>query len=175
MSWYKLWLPLAFSAIITVGFVLLPIKPALVGEHGLASKLLGLVSIFPGFFVAALAAVSTFDRDGLDEEMPPPTPQVKMRLRGQLIDVRLTHRLFLGYLFSYLIVLSTLLSIVLLLADSASASIKYWIAFLPWSENVTSSVKILFVFMLSTVLGSVIASTLQGIYFLAERIHRPNQ
>ena len=48
--------------IATALYLLLPVKPPLTPSGGLLSSVLTLIAALPGFFIAALAAVATFNR-----------------------------------------------------------------------------------------------------------------
>ncbi len=87
-------------------FLLLPLKPKLFGDDSITSNALLFISVLPGFFIAALAAVATFPSDSLNEIMPAPAPTLVMRTGDKLAPVELTSRIFLCHLFSYLTVLS---------------------------------------------------------------------
>jgi hypothetical protein len=130
MRTYTTWLPLFLTILTVIFYVLLPERPALVGSNGLLGSLLTLVSTLPGFYIAGLAAVATFGSATMDHEMPAPAPEVKIRVRGRLISVKLTRRLFLSYLFSYLVVLSFGLCFTLIAINALVPSIDILHAFI---------------------------------------------
>ena len=66
-------------------------------------------AILPGFFIAALAAVSTFNRPEMDEVMSGQAPELKLRTGEHESYVPLTTRMFTTHLFSYLTSISFLL------------------------------------------------------------------
>lgn len=176
MRTYTRWLPLVLTGLIVGIYVALPVKPAIVGEKGLATTLLALVSTLPGFYFAGLAAVATFGNETMDQEMPAPAPQVEMRVRGQQVPVKLTRRLFLSYLFSYLVILSFGFCIALMALNSFAPSIDIFQSALgrwtgvawPWFI-----VKGVVGIPLTFALASMIVSTLHGVFFLTEKIHQP--
>lgn len=176
MRTYTTWLPLALT-ILTDGFyALLPVKPALIGSTGIIGSLLTLVVTLPGFYFAGLAAVATFGSTTMDHEMPAPAPEVKMRVRGQQVTVKLTRRLFLSYLFSYLVILSLGLSFALLVINAFAPSINvlhtriesYTSFTWPWLI-----VKSVVGVVLTFAFWSMVVSTLHGVFFLTEKIHQP--
>lgn len=176
MRTYTTWLPLLLSLIAVAIYAALPVKPPLVGDKGLAASLLTLVATLPGFYFAGLAAVATFGNSTMDQEMPAPTPEVEMLVRGQQVPVKLTRRLFLSYLFSYLVIVSFALCFALVAANALASSIDVVQATLrrltgahwPWLI-LKGAVGFGFVFAFA----SMVVSTLHGVFFLAEKIHQP--
>lgn len=176
MRTYTTWLPLVLALSMTVLYVISPIKPKLVGSSGMASSLLTLVSTLPGFYFAGLAAVATFGSPTMDQVMPAPAPKVDMRVTGQTVPVDLTRRLFLSYLFSYLVIVSLALCFALvalisltdasnaLHASIVSATGLVW----PWF-----AIKAGIGLGLTFGFASLLVSTLHGIFFLTEKIHQP--
>jgi hypothetical protein len=174
---YVTGLPLALGLAATVLYVLLPVKPSLTASGGLLSNILTLLAALPGFFIAALAAVATFDRPEMDEEMPEPSPTIAIRREGQWLDVNLTRRTFLTYLFSYLSVLSVLAAALCIGGQMIGPSVKSIIDTMSpgqWRAAATFGLPALFMFALFSTCASMLVSTLHGIYFIAERIHQPH-
>lgn len=170
-------LPLALAAASTLIYLILPLRPSLSTEHGLLSNLLTLLAALPGFFIAALAAVATFDRPEMDEIMPEPSPKIEILRHGAWIEVPLTRRTFLTYLFAYLSILSGFASILCVVGIAIAPSFAALISDLPGNmcpRSATTTLAGIFVFMLSYVCASLLVTTLQGIYFLAERMHQPH-
>ncbi|MFT9063743.1 MAG: hypothetical protein ABF430_08055 [Acetobacter persici] len=176
MRTYTTWLPLLLTILAGAFYAVLPVKPALIGSSGLAGSVLTLVSTLPGFYFAGLAAVATFGSATMDHEMPAPAPEVEMRVRGQQVPVKLTRRLFLSYLFSYLVILSFGLCLALMAINAFAPSIHVLQAAIgrwtgvawPWLI-VKGAVGLTLTFTLA----SMVVSTLHGVFFLAEKIHQP--
>jgi hypothetical protein len=176
MRTYTTWLPLFLTVVAAVLYALLPVKPVLVGSAGLVGSLLTLVSTLPGFYFAGLAAVATFGSTTMDHEMPAPAPEVEMRVRGQQVPVKLTRRLFLSYLFSYLVILSFGLCFALMAINAFAPSINVFHAAIvrstgevwPWM-----TIKGAVGFVLTFAFASMVVSTLHGVFFLTEKIHQP--
>lgn len=176
MRAYTTWLPLFLTLITAACYLLLPIRPPLVGKDGLVSSLLTLMSTLPGFYFAGLAAVSTFGNATMDQEMPAPAPEVDMIVGGAVVEVKLTRRLFLSYLFSYLVVLSLALCFALMALNAAVGSIDI----LQHALDVRTGTKWAWLFVkagvgltLMCAFASMIVSTLHGVFFLTEKIHQP--
>lgn len=175
MRIYTVWLPLLITVAAAALYVGIPVKPALIGPSGLIGSLLALISTLPGFYFAGLAAVATFGNATMDKEMPAPAPEVKMLVNGQRLSVKLTRRLFLSYLFSYLVILSLALCLALITINALAPAIDAFRISLvshggewPWRLlKGTVGAAITFVF------ASMVVSTLHGIFFLTEKIHQP--
>lgn len=176
MRTYTTWLPLLLTILALLIYAVLPVQPALAGSSSLSGSLLTLVSTLPGFYFAGLAAVSTFGNATMDQEMPAPPPKINILVHGKPTGVPLTRRLFLTYLFSYLVILSFLLCFSFIILVSFVSSIEsfknstfvwsgsYW----PWI-----SIKFLIGFAITFGFSSMIVSTLHGVFFLTEKIHQP--
>ncbi|MGL1958325.1 MAG: hypothetical protein OCD00_13515 [Colwellia sp.] len=108
---YNWKIPLFFT-IVTVTFLyfLVGIERVL-NETGLIIELSDFIGNLPGFLIAALAAIATFNRPIIDQEMiDAPTIDVKVG-EVKIDEMKLTRRDFLLRLFSYLTVLSIFLII----------------------------------------------------------------
>ena len=64
-------------------------------SSGLISKFLDFVEILPGFYIAALAAIATFQRNDIDQHMPNPAPKLNIKIKGKDQNIELTRRRFL--------------------------------------------------------------------------------
>ena len=174
MRWYVWYLPLLFVAVILVISLLIPSLPGSLEEGGVISVIQDVTKVLPGFYIAALAAVSTFSNDTLDEAVPSVKP-LELRTLGKDIPTTVSTRLFLSLLFSYL----TVLSFAVLILSTFGIMLKEPLG----SINVTdlsdvsllavSLGKYLYIGFVLYLTGSLAATSLQGIYFLAEKIHRP--
>src|SRR5262245_55265531 len=71
--------PLVLTSITMLVFWSLPIMPRVLGEEGILRSLRDLIGLLAAFFVAALAAVATFAREGLDKPMEGTTPTLHGR------------------------------------------------------------------------------------------------
>ena len=157
-------------------FFILPVEPRLVGQGSLTRHLITFVSILPGFFIAALAAVATFDRPSLDETMPDPAPTLELRTRGMDEPVALTLRMFLTHLFAYLTALAFFTALFCIAADLVAPSVVAVIPTIPYTktEIVTPILKGVYVASLAWLISNIVFTGLFGLYFLAERMHRPH-
>ncbi|MFC3084533.1 hypothetical protein [Tabrizicola soli] len=170
-------MPAALAALAVIGYFLLPVSPPLTGETGLSDYVFRITSLLPGFFIAALAAVATFQRAELDETMPSPSPTLKVRTGDDTSLVSLSHRVFLCHLFSYLTVTSLLLILLSVSGEIIAPNVNYIIRAIDRPASgflITLSLKSLYTFVLSFLFFRLILVTLFGLYFLVERIHRVN-
>lgn len=174
--WYARTLPALLTICAVVILFLLPHPPVLLGKDGLVASSLAVLSTLPGFYFAGLAAVATFNGLNMDAAMPAPAPVVRVRVAGVDEEVDLSRRQFLSYLFAYLVVVSAALCLIALGVAAATPSIlaaKF--ALLSWAHGpltwalIRGSCIVIYVGLLS----SLAVTTLQGIYFLTERIHQP--
>lgn len=140
------------------------------GDGGLASKLTGFISNLPGFYIAALAAIATFNRAGIDNllisnrnngDLQSPYIVVKdVKSNGipMTIEVEITRRVFLCLLFSFL----TAESIILVIFSFLFSSL-----LLPGEAYLSLIYLSIFLF----VFWQLIVSTFFGLYYLGDRIH----
>lgn len=130
--------------------------------NGLLAQITGFLENLPGFFIAALAAVATFNRHDIDEVMSNP-PRVRIMYQGRLGFVEMTRRRFLCVLFSYL----TATTIFLIIAYYLAAAIGKG-ASVPVAAQWAFAIAYLFVFW------QMIVATLLGLFYLGERLHTPD-
>ena len=123
---------------------------------GLIDRVNGLLQVMVGFFVASLAAVATFPSPALDQNV----------LNLSLNDSALRRRQFLSYLFGYLSLCSFALYVTGTFAILCAAAFKP-VAALRWLRGS-------FVFVYLFLLWNIFFVTLLGLYYLVDRIHRPD-
>ncbi|WP_439852702.1 hypothetical protein [Pseudomonas syringae] len=137
---------------------------------GPISLLLSFLSCLPGFYIAALAAISTFGRNDIDNVLPEPTPTVKLNTRGENILIKLTRRRFLAMLFSFLTCESialVLFSVLLLSSGATIASIEIW------DGLAGHLLSLAMTFMYYTLLMQMLTATFWGLYYLGFKLHEP--
>jgi hypothetical protein len=163
-------IPVIFASITLIVLFGIPVRPTIFGSSGVLAQLSGLLQILPGFYIASLAAIATFNKENMDEYMPEPTPTVTIRVSGHQFPIRLTRRRMLSLLFGYLSFLSLFLFLAIIAANVVAPSAK---VFLP-SEMHKVAISI-FVGMYSLLFWHMIAVTLFGLYQLSDRMHQPDQ
>lgn len=123
--------------------------------------ILNFLQTMPGFYIAALAAISTFNNPGMDRDMIGSTPVDKDQKK-------MTRRRFLAQSFSYL----TFLSIILLIFG---AIIKYFFSLdlIVMNSNLFLITYIFLSFILFVFLFQLVFITFYCLYYLGDRIHLP--
>ncbi|TCV55158.1 hypothetical protein EDB97_101250 [Agrobacterium tumefaciens] len=176
MRKYTIWLPLLLSLILITVYLGLGLDFTWLGDKGVFSGLLTILSTLPGFYFAGLAAVATFGGIGMDTPLPKPAPQILIRVKGVYLPHPLSRRQFLSYLFSYLVILSFALCMVLLCLNALAPTVPdivehlstYSHGLLAWS-----AAKFAVGFAILLGFASMLVTTLHGIFFLTERMHQP--
>lgn len=176
MHRYTRLFPLILYALALVFYFVLPVKPIWLGKEGALSSLLSILATLPGFYFAGLAAVSTFGATTMDVTMPEPTPTIRMRVRGKYVEIPLSRRQFLCYLFSYLVIVSFMLCFILLsfsLLFGTISAVKMNLMQIMWGSQLWAFVKFTVLSFVGLSFFSMLVTTLHGLYFLTERMHTP--
>lgn len=161
--------PVLIAATVSIAFFLGEPQISIFGDDGLVADLTTFIQGLPGFFIAALAAVATFNRDDLDTLLPAPTPTMLVVKRGKPVPLELTRRRFLCALFAFL----TAQSLLLTCAGIFAANLSPWlIQALPFAWLVLFKVAGGFLFLL--LLAQLLSVTCLGLYYLGDRLHLPD-
>tara|TARA_Y100000310_G_scaffold345868_1_gene472047 strand:+ start:18389 stop:18946 length:558 start_codon:yes stop_codon:yes gene_type:complete len=113
---YNWRIPSVLTLISTVLLFLCFDVATVAAKDGLIDQLAGFITGLPGFLIAALAAIATFNRPVIDEEMID-SPTITIIVGNTRIDnSKLTRRDFLLRLFAYLTVLSIFLVVLVKVA-----------------------------------------------------------
>lgn len=175
IRWYRDVLPLLFATCAVATYFALPVSIRLVGQDSIATVMAPLFAGLPGFFIAALAAVATFQGGDLDRDLS--TTTIWIEANGDARDTQVTLRVFLGHLFAYL----TLLSIVAFLTSAGATLLAPNLAYFQefaassaavWDDCLWLGARGTFVFVVALLTGSLLSCASLGLYFLAERIHQ---
>lgn len=173
---YTTWLPGIVWAIVIASYLAVPEKPSLLGKEGALAAALSVISTLPGFYFAGLAAVATFGGNSMDREMPSPAPELNILISGQWVMVKLTRRQFLSYLFSYLVIISFALCLIIVALIFLGPSIDYAreaISGIRFGDQIWFLGKLFSVMVIASLFSSMIVTTLHGVFFLTEKIHQP--
>ena len=166
--WVNLVLPLAATSMSMLTLYWLGAEVNVFGAQGLLDRLLTFVQTLAGFYVAALAAVSSFNSPHLDREMPAPAPTMYIMYNGGMELVPATRRRFLSSMFAYLTSLSFLLSLAaiatIVLAPVLKQTLTVAVIFLHW---VGAGVFLFALFQMTFV-------TFWGLFYLGERMITPD-
>lgn len=163
---YDLLYPTLIAA--AVGSVILfgPIDLNLSGERGLLDQANDLIGILVGFFIAALAAVATFDRPSMDEPMAGIPPTLRIVERKIAYEVPLSRRVYLSQLFGYL----TVVSIISYAIGSVAQVVSY-------DQEMFQAIggyellRAVFVYGYCLIVSNIVVNTLLGVFYLSYRIH----
>jgi len=166
--WADWWYPLVFAALSTYLVLRYGSAGAIAGPDGLLSKLLIVSSVLPGFYIAALAAIATFNRPDIDELMPAPTPTIVHKIGGKKNVIELTRRRFLTHLFAFLCFESLAVMVTCMFASLVGVSVLGNLI-----DPVACGVRIGFVCLLLLMFWQMVFGTLLGLYYLGDRLYRP--
>jgi len=178
IPYLTLWYPLCVSVFFSIAYLFWPTMLSITDDNGFIDKINNIVLILPAFFLAALAAIATFNRSELDI-LPEDYDhlEMEMRVKGKMMVLPLTSRMFLTSLFSYL----TGISFIILLFSSIVSL--FWpgvhkiIALLVPGTPTLIAKEIadgIVVFFITLLFSRVIFCGAYGLYFLSEKILRPN-
>lgn len=157
--------PAVLAALITAILLWGPVDLNVSGDKGLLDKLNGLIGILVGFFIAALAAVATFDRPGMDEVMPGEAPKLMVVERGARYEIALSRRIFLSMLFGYLSLVSFFVYVAGVVIQLASQDGRH----IPAEVFAVARPVVIFPYLF--LVCNVAINTALGIYYLSYRIH----
>ncbi|BEN31774.1 hypothetical protein [Serratia marcescens] len=163
-------IPLILS-LISICYLIFAINSpdALLGNDGFFKSVISFISILPGFYIAALAAIATFNRKQIDDPLISDSGTPYIYVKGVKENGKpyrtkedITRRLFLCMLFSFL----TAESILLIMLHNFA---------IPLIATTTPPLYLnmyLFVFLL--ILWQLLVTTFFGLYYLGDRIHMSN-
>jgi hypothetical protein len=172
-SYLPIWINWVIPTLLSLActFVLYKLVPAtnLLSDNGFVSRVLGFVQSLAGFYMAALAAIATFNNTDMDRFMPGTPPTMGIIYKGELETIKLTRRRFLSSMFAYLTLISVLLTLVSIAALAIGLNIPKW---LDGQWNWTMRLTFLFGYTLT--IAQMICITVWGLFYLGERIHTPD-
>lgn len=167
-KWVVDWLYPGIAALLSLWLVLkFGAADSISGPQGIIDRLILVASIMPGFFVAALAAIATFNRPDIDDLMPEPAPTLLVEMQGQENTIQLTRRRFLAFLFAFLCWESLALLVVCVFSSAVGST------FISMAGNYGFVVKSLGLFVLLAIFWQLMFATCLGLYYLGDRLNRP--
>lgn len=167
-KWLLDWVYPTIFALLSIALIWKFGRPGMIaGQSGLLDRLILVCSVLPGFYIAALAAIATFNRPDIDTEMPNPTPTLKIEIGGRPNVIDLTRRRFLAYLFAFLCWESLALLIVCVFAGITAKGLTS-----SFGEYAIAA-KYGFIFVLLLLFWQLIFATCLGLYYLGDRLNRP--
>ena len=138
------------------------------GHGGLLDRIITVCSILPGFYIAALAAIATFNRPDIDEIMPDPAPRLSVDIGGNSNVIDLTRRRFLAYLFAFLCWESLTLLIICIFLSLAVGEHHLYLSKYHFDLTALAVLILLLAFF-----WQMICATFLGLYYLGDRLNRP--
>lgn len=164
----RYWLPALITAGTLVAYFVALDFGLRVPPRKMASIAASALVTLPGFYIAALAAVSAFNSVYLDKTIEGSGAKLKLLTQGKMSSVDLTYRMYVCYIFAYLTVLSILLYAALSFSPDVSDALQNVV-----HENTAAVLNWLGSIFLTFWTFNLLIVTLHGLYFLAERMHRP--
>ncbi|WFU62645.1 hypothetical protein [Bradyrhizobium brasilense] len=164
-------MPLVLAAFFALPIVSSEFVKDALGSLDITGKLSSFLGVLTGFFIAALAPVATFGKQEMDDPMPSEPPvRLEHTVNTETYFENLSRRQFLSFLFGYIAFLALVLYVVgyvYLVTD------KYWLseAAPNWRPTIFRIFWCVYVFSLANLLSN----TLLGLFYLTDRIHRPNR
>ena len=129
---------------------------------GIVEKITTFIQTLPGFYLAALSAIATFNKPDMDQYMVGIKLEADILLAGQKERIQLTRRRFLCIMFAFLTMQSFIISLIGIVLPLNSI-----IEYPEWLTLCTCGLFFFLVWQLLMV-------TLWGLYYLGERMHTPN-
>lgn len=165
---YDFVLPIVVGVLAALAEWKLSVSLGFFSDKGMVTDILSLLNLLIAFFIAALAAVATFQRPGLDDAMKGEPAILRRRnKRGVRVEHVLTHRQFVCYLFGFLSFTSLMMLIGLYvlrmfrsdLAQLLEDHLKFAALLKPFAA-----------FAFFFVLSQLTVTMLLGVYFLCDRL-----
>lgn len=141
-------------------------KINLSGDRGLLDQANSLIGILVGFFIAALAAVATFDRPSMDQPMAGVPPTLRVIERGVAYEIKLSRRIYLSQLFGYLTVASILTYGIGSVAQVGTVQVSDL-----GGQIYYEALRWIFVYFYTFLVSNIFVNTLLGVFYLSYRIH----
>ncbi len=142
---------------------------ALLSDNGFVARVLGFVQSLAGFYMAALAAIATFNNSDMDRFMPGKPPTMDIIHNGAPANIKLTRRRFLSSMFAYLTLISILLTLASIGALAIGCNLPKW-----FDGQWNWAIKLAFLVGYTLSIAQMICVTVWGLFYLGERIHTPD-
>lgn len=125
------------------------------------------IQVLPGFYIGALAAIASFQREGMDDKLPTPTPYLMKVAENGDKKIELSRRTYLTLMFAYLASVTIILAISIFFLK-----LFYALKVFKVSETLFTLIYALNTFVIFFFFFQIIVITLVGIYYLGNRMHR---
>lgn len=164
---FSFYIPAFLTIIFIAMYLLLPIKLNIFNENGLIKSISNFLSLLIGFYIASLAAIATFQNENLDKKIQGEKAILEHIRGGQELSEELTRRRFLCLLFGYCSLASIFLFLLGIFSQLLQDNLREII------PNIYHSFFIvLFLVVYIFVFFNLIVTTLLGLNYLTDRIHR---
>ncbi|WP_290925044.1 hypothetical protein [Halodesulfovibrio sp.] len=141
-------------------------------QHGIIANIQLILTILPGFFITALAAIATFDKPTLDGTMHGDPPKVICSdLDNEIRERILTRRRFLCLLFGYLSLVTFLLYIFGAALDTINETLSQLLKSKIHYQNLLLYFRVTALFLYITCFANIVTTTLLGLFYLSDRLH----
>ena len=172
---YDFTLPAAASLLATAAVWWFSLSLGLYAADGFIPGIINLLNLLIAFFIAALAAVATFDRPGLDDRMKGEPAIMKRRdSKGLVRGHILTHRQFICYLFGYLSFSSIMLLLLLygfrLVGHDVASAVHLNVTVGKFALELRPLLRLIGTYLFFFLFAQIIVTMLLGIYFLTDRL-----
>lgn len=160
------WLPL-FLTIFTILLFLLVDRSKIINfinSGGVVERVLNFTQILPGFYIAALAAIATFQKNDIDQAMPSPAPKIILEIKGKKIESDLSRRRFLCSMFAFLTAESLVIIFICIFGLNILSLFDY---FLKGGCLIYIYISLLIFFV-----WQMVVATFWGLFYLGDRLHR---
>ena len=164
-------IPAVCSLAAIVAGSILPGSIDIFGSTGVLSKILSFVQSLPGFYIAALAAVATFNNPHMDRAMPGEAPTLRILHNGELTPraISLTRRRLLCVMFAFLTVASVVLTVTAIGALTVAPALK---DALP--SHLYTPAKFAFSALYFLLFFQMLCVTMWGLFYIGERMMTPD-
>ena len=166
--WYQWIYPTIVFAVIFGGFWTLGDRFISFEKSKMIGDVNALMGILVGFYIAALAAVSSFSNENLDQVMKGRAPTLTTVRKGEEIKETLTRRRFLAILFGY----CATLAIILYVFGVLQAHLTIAQPAAPWAQTAITFAGQVAWGLYVWIIASLLVVTLLGLHYLVERMHR---
>ena len=126
------------------------------------------VQVLPGFYIASLAAIASYNNSNIDNKMSGNPPYLEENVSGGKRKSDLSRRRFLTLMFGYLAAISMISTIFLFFIR-----LSYDTSIFSVNPLIYNTIYYLLCFVFFAIFFQMILITLHGIYYLADRMHRP--
>lgn len=137
-------------------------------DHAAFDNISTFVQILPGFYIGALAAIASYNYAPMDNVMSLPAPFLYEQVTGGQRESKLSRRRYLTLLFGYLSAISIMSAVFIFIVR-----LVYAVKIVSVSAAIYNSVYYVVAFIFFFIFWQMIMVTLFGIYYLADRMHRP--